>query len=216
MNENHRPAPEALLLIAPGCIHCGGNLAALTTLVKEGAVGRLEVVNIAEHPQPAAALGVRSVPWTRIGEFVLPGARSEAELRQWAGRAKEPNGLAEYFRELLGDGQLAQVQAMVQTDPGKLQALLPLLGDPQTGINVRVGIGALLEDMQGSEAAASLVPGLAKLRDADDSRTRQDVCHYLELTGAPEALPLLQRCLQDPDPLVREIAAEALEQMEAE
>lgn len=208
---NERSPPPALLLIATGCAHCAGNLAALSALVKEGAIARLEVVNIAADPRPAAQLGVRTVPWTRIGELEFDGAHSERELRHWAGRAAAAGGLAEYFGYLLEDGQLARAQALVQADPAKLQALLPLVADTEVGINVRVGIAALLEDLTGSNAAASLVGGLADLVRADDSRTRQDACHYLALTGADEAEALLRQCLADPDPQVREIAAEGLD-----
>ena len=47
--------PDAELLIAPGCVHCPVVLDGLSALVKAGAIGRLEVVNIAQHPEIAAA-----------------------------------------------------------------------------------------------------------------------------------------------------------------
>lgn len=212
--NDSQAAPAAQLLIAPGCPHCSGNLSALSSLVKEGVIGRLDIVNIAQHPEVAQELGVRSVPWTRIGDFDLVGARSESELRRWAGRVNDRNGLAEYFRELLGEGKLADVQALVAANPERALAFLPLLEDSDTGISVRIGIGAVLEDLQGSETAERLVPGLGELISAEDSRTRQDACHYLGLTGAAAARPFIERCLQDDDPLVREIAAEALEEID--
>jgi thioredoxin-like negative regulator of GroEL len=203
-----------MLLIAPGCPHCSGNLKALSSLVKEGIIGRLDIVNIAHYPDVAQELGVRSVPWTRIGDFALIGARGEAELRGWAGRVNDRDGLAEYFRELLGEGRLAEVQALVDADGERVLALLPLLEDSDTGINVRLGIGAVLEDLHGSDTAERLVAGLGELIGVDDSRSRQDACHYLGLTGAASARPLIERCLQDDDPVVREIAAEALQELD--
>jgi thioredoxin-like negative regulator of GroEL len=207
-------APAAMLLIAPGCPHCSGNLSALSGLVKEGVIGRLDIVNIAQYPEVAQELGVRSVPWTRIGDFDLIGAQSETELRRWAGRVNDRDGLAEYFRELLGDGRLAEVQALIDADGERVLAFLPLVEDGDTGVNVRIGIGAVLEDLHGSETAERLVPGLAELITADDSRTRQDACHYLDLTRAAAARPFIERCLRDDDPLVREIAAEALQELD--
>ncbi|MGB5200334.1 MAG: hypothetical protein WBR56_10600, partial [Sedimenticolaceae bacterium] len=50
-------APDAELLIAPGCAHCAAVLAALTALVKRGDLGRLNVVQLGAHPEAVAAVG---------------------------------------------------------------------------------------------------------------------------------------------------------------
>jgi hypothetical protein len=201
--------PDALLLIAPGCPHCPINLAALAELVKEGAIGALEVVNIAHHPERAVALGVRSVPWTRIGDLVLEGARTPGELRNWAARAGTPEGLAAYFADLLESGRMHRVTEMTRADPERLHALVDLVRDPETITHVRVGIAAVLEELRGSGLAERLVPDLGELTRKGDSRSRQDALHFLELVGDRRALPWVQVCLTDPDPQVREAAAEA-------
>lgn len=87
------PSPkDALLLIAPGCAHCPVVLEGLSLLVKQGNIGRLEVVNIVSHPEIASELGVRSVPWFRIGNFELEGSHTPEELRIWAERASQTDG----------------------------------------------------------------------------------------------------------------------------
>ena len=43
--------PAALLLLSPSCPHCAAVLEGLAALVKEGVVGRLQVVNVAVHPE---------------------------------------------------------------------------------------------------------------------------------------------------------------------
>ena len=43
-------APDALLLISTHCPHCPAMLTALADLVKQGTVGRLEVVNLEQRP----------------------------------------------------------------------------------------------------------------------------------------------------------------------
>ena len=53
----NKAIPDALLLLAPGCPHCPAVLEGLGALVKDGALGTLEVVNIAVHPERAAATG---------------------------------------------------------------------------------------------------------------------------------------------------------------
>jgi len=205
--------PEALLLIAPGCPHCAGNLATLSDLVKEGIIGRLEVVNIAARKQPARALGVRSVPWTRIGPFELAGASSPQELRHWAEVANTEAGMAEYFAELLRTRGMAKVSVMVRDDPARLLALVRLLGDTTTEVHVRIGIAAVLEDLQDTDIARHIVPHLGALLRHDDRRVRHDACHFLALTRAPEAEPLLRTCLEADDEELREAAQEGIEDL---
>ena len=210
MTEAELPPPTALLLIAPGCPHCATNLAALTTLVKENVVGRLEVVNIAAHPEVAADVGVRSVPWIRLGPFELAGGRGERELRDRAEQVRDRAAVAENFRERLEQGGLAEVIKQVRRNPELLMSFLPLLEDPEAGVSVRIGMAAVLEEFAGSGVGQRLVEGLGDMTTSDDARTRQDACHYLGLTGSADARRWLTPCLEDDNPEVREIAAEAL------
>jgi len=207
------PPPVALLLISPGCPHCATNLAALTSLVKENVVGRLDVVNIAAYPEVAQQVGVRSVPWLRLGPFELTGARNEAELRRWAEQVQDRDGLGEYFREQLDQGALAEVISQVRRDPELLMGFLPLLEDAETGVSIRIGIGAVLEDLADTDYAGRLVTGLGELSSSDDVRTRQDAAHYLGLTGMADARPYLTARLDDADAEVRDIAAEGLQDL---
>ena len=156
--------PEALLLIAPGCPHCPVVLEGLSTLVKEGAVGRLEVINIAAQPERAQTLGVRTVPWARIGPFELEGLRSADELRRWAKQAHSGQGMAVYLDELLKQGQRRKVEEMVRDEPAYLGNLVELLGGQETSINTRIGIMATFEELEGSGLAGAVVNQLCVRR----------------------------------------------------
>ncbi len=79
--------PDAELLIASGCAHCPVVLSGLAELLKQGRIGRLDIINIAAHPELAEARNARSVPWIRIGPFELSGAHSAQELAVWVERA---------------------------------------------------------------------------------------------------------------------------------
>jgi HEAT repeat protein len=59
-----------------------------------------------------------------------------------------------------------------------------------------------------------LADSLAPLTRHQEPRIRADACHALSLTGAPGILHLIRPCLDDPDPEVRETAADAIETME--
>ncbi len=201
---------EALLAIAPGCAHCAAVLQGLTGLLKEGVLGRLEIVNLGVLPHVATELGIRSVPWTRIGAFELEGARSPAELRRWAERVRDPAGMGEWFAALLESGGLERVEQLVRAEPERMQDLIQLLADPERELQVRIGVGAVLESLQGTGLAFTVVDALAELSRSSDARVRADACHALALTESAAALPHLRACLADASADVREIAAEGL------
>ena len=202
--------PDALLLISRSCPHCPTVLAALSDLVKQGIVGRLEVVNVEAHPEFAQTLGVRSVPWLKLGVIELAGLRSKAELTDWAAKAGTEAGVADYFHMLLKEGQMGQVLALLHTDPGQLAAVLPIIGNVDASLNVRLGAGVLLEEFAQSAALQALIPRLGELSTHADARVRADASHYLGLTGAALARAPLEARLIDDDADVREIAAESL------
>ena len=203
--------PDALLFVTPGCPYCPAVLQGLGDLVKEGVIGRLEVINAAARPDLAAQHGVRTAPWTRIGPFQLEGARAASELRRWAEAVNSPEGVADYVAENLRDGGLASVEALFSHRPDLLPHLLPLLGNPGLEIQIRLGIGAILEGLAGSDALQQLVPQLGHLSADSDHRIRSDACHYLGLSGSPEAAAFLRPRLDDEQAEVREIATDALE-----
>jgi len=207
-------APAALLLLSSSCPHCPAALQILGDLVKAGRLGRIEVVNVAVHPEVAAALGVRSVPWVRIGPFELAGLRGREELESWVERATSGEGMADYFHTLLRDGELAKARAMIEAQPELLAALLPIVANPDASMNVRIGASVIFEGQAESAALRALLPRLAELAGHGDARVRSDACFYLGLSKAAAARPALEACLVDAAAEVREIAAEALAELE--
>ena len=209
------PAPDALLLLSTHCPHCPAMLSALADLVKQGTLGRLEVVNLEQRPEVGQALGVRSVPWVRIGRIELAGMRSKTELADWAAKAGSEAGMADYFHLLLKEGQLPKAQALIEADPALLAAVLPIVGNVDASLNVRLGAGVLLEEFAGSATLRALLPRLGELSQHADARVRADACHYLGLTGDAQAKSWLDARLGDDDADVREIAAESLQAISA-
>ena len=205
------PAPDALLLISTHCPHCPAMLAALADLVKQGTIGRLEAVNLEQRPEVGQALGVRSVPWLRIGRIELAGVHGKAELAEWAAKADSEAGLADWFHALLKEGQLPCAQALIEADPALLAAVLPIVGNVDASLNVRLGAGVLLEEFAATDALRALLPRLGELSRHSDARVRADACHYLGLTGDAAAKPWLESRLTDDDADVREIATESLQ-----
>jgi hypothetical protein len=211
MSDPHPPsAVDAVLLVAPACPHCAAVLEGLGALVKDGTIGRLEVINAAVHPHAAQSRGARSVPWFAIGPFRFDAAMGAAEMRRWAATAGDTGGMAGYFLEMLKSGRRRHVEALLREDSRHGLALVALLDDAAASMAVRLGIGAVLESLQGSTATHAMIPGLGAMTRSADARLRADACHFLALIGTAQTLPYFEGCLGDDDAEVREIAAEAL------
>lgn len=203
--------PDALFLLGTHCPHCPTVLQGLANLVKAGTLGSLKIVNIEQRGDIARELGVRTVPWVRIGAFELEGLRSEKELREWAVKATANTGMTDWLDELLSSGNIRKPLERIKSEPALMDALLELFTDPDTGLNIRIGISAIMEDLQGTETLSSIVNQLGELTRHEDARIRGDACHYLALSGDPAATAYIKPLLKDEDENVREVARESLE-----
>jgi hypothetical protein len=201
---------SALLFTTPGCPHCPGVKANLNTLLQEGVIASLEVVDAATASERAHALGVQSVPWFMLGALQFEGVMPLGELRAWAERAARADGVQAYFFEMLKSGRRAKVEQLIRRQPQQAAVLGDLLLDAEASMAVRIGIGAVLEEVQGTGLLGALVPKLAQILLNSEPRNRADAAHYLSLIANAEALNALRNCLEDTDAAVREIAREAL------
>jgi hypothetical protein len=204
-----------LLLMGKHCPYCPTVLQGLQALAADGVIGKLETVVIEDHPERAAELGVRSVPWVRIGPFELAGLRSVQELRSWAEKAGTDTGMAVYLNELLSTGNVDKGMALVRDNPGTLKALLLLLADPDTQLNTRIGISVIMEGLEDSEPLQGIVEQLGELTRHAEASVRGDACHYLALSGSSAATAWIRPLLEDDDAGVREIARDGLDRLEA-
>jgi HEAT repeat protein len=107
-------------------------------------------------------------------------------------------------------GQRVKVERLIREDGQRSLALAELLADPEASMAVRIGIGAVLEELQGSGMTAAMAPKLGEILRDPEPRNRADAAHFLSLVGGAQAARLLRDCLDDPDAAVREIAYDAL------
>ena len=202
--------PDALLLMTGGCRHCPAMHQALTGLLKEGVIGRLEVINVAVHTEAAEERGVQSVPWTQIGPYEIQGVIQSAQLRHYAQGVDDETVFDSYVLDLLKTGKRARFEALVKQEPQRIHALARLMTHPQTSMAIRLGIGAVLEELQGTGLSQALVPELGALLGSDDGLLRADACHFLTLIGGEAVRPFMQACLNHADAEIREMAQEWL------
>jgi len=202
--------PDAEILINTGCAHCPAVLAGLTELSKKGLIGELTVINVAVRPEAAAERRARSVPWTRIGPFVLEGSYRPSELREWAERAATEEGMGKYFGELLENQKLDEALALLRNDRSQMQTLVDLIGNLETPMGVRIGVGAMFESLAEKGELDAAIEGLGQLTEAEDSQVRADAAYYLGLIDSNKVRKWLDPLLEDDNHEVREIAAESL------
>ncbi len=211
-DSNLTSPPAATILITPQCPHCPAVISALVALLKAGKIGKLEIINIVEHPEIAQQKGVRSVPWTQINTLELSGALTGQELEKWVAVAREQQQ-SNYLPHLLETNRLQQAIEQIKSDPQQLPDLLMLLNDLETPMAVRIGIGAVLEEFEGTHLIQPAIKPLLSMLTSEHQQVRADAAHYLSLTADKEVIPALEPLLDDPDTEVREIAAETIEEI---
>ena len=208
--DKEKSPPDALMLKGIHCPYCPTVLKSLQELVESGHIGKLETWNIEENQELARELGVRSVPWVRIGPYELGGLRSPAELREWAEKAGSAAGLSKWLDELLGNGRIDEALELVTAGESGIDALLELFADADTRLNTRIGISAIMEDLQGSDQLRGIVDRLGSMTRHSDAHIRGDACHYLSLSGDARSVDHIRPLLEDDDAGVREIARDSL------
>lgn len=123
---------------------------------------------------------------------------------------------AEQFQIWLFEGQLKQVNEVVDRIPAALADLLPIVANPEANMNVRFGASAVLERHAGKPGLQALIPALGLLVAHGDARVRADACHLLGLSASARAIPYLEGRRADPDAEVREIVAESLAELQSQ
>jgi len=201
-------APPALLLISTSCPHCPAMLQSLSDLIKEGKLSRLEVINIELEPEQAQTLNVRSVPWLRVGEMELSGLKSKSEIEQWI---STPDNLNAYFEELMISGEISKLQQLIEDKPENIKTLIDIMGDETSSLSARIGVGAIIEQLEGSDILINAIDDLGKHCNNPLTRIRNDACYYLGLSHHSDARKYIRPLLNDEDDEVKEIAHEALE-----
>ncbi|MDH5443976.1 MAG: thioredoxin family protein [Gammaproteobacteria bacterium] len=204
-------SPIVTLAITTSCPHCPSMMEVLSQLVKKGEIADLHIVNIGSNIEFSKQYEVRSVPWLRIGPFVLQGLHTQQEIQRWLTLSKTDAGITDYFTQLLTEGELNTVIQAIRFSPTIIQKLIPLIESDETNINVRLGLGAILEDLDGDPILESILDDLIRLLEHTNSRVRGDAAHFLSFIHSNSAITALEQIHDEADSEVKEIIAESLE-----
>lgn len=203
-------AANILLFTTTHCPHCHALTESFHKLQQQGAIDKLEVIDLQQQPDRAAQYNIRSVPWFKIADLEFQGNYTLQELSYWVEQAHTDAGILKYIISELEVGHLASIGKKIREMPGWLDISVNILADMNAPMQARIGLGAVLEDLAGTHELEQLTTPLAKLAHSDDHRVRADACYYLGLIGTPEARSCIEACLDDSNEDVREIAREAL------
>lgn len=207
--------PAAILLISRNCPHCASLKKQLGELNNQGELSALDVINVEKQPEIAKRYNVRSVPWLKLGSYEFDQGMTAGELNKWIGCFSTSEGDGRYIEYLLLNGKLSRAIDWFERGNGSLHDALMLIIKPDVKINVRIGIGALMEHFEGSEQIRKILPQILEMLNADNTAIRADMCHFLTLTNDKNMLSYLQGMLKDEDKHVREIAQEGIDDLAA-
>ena len=213
-NEIKMLAPDVLMLMSSHCAYCGPMKIILSDLQAQGNINELQILNIEEKPEIAAELGVRSVPWLQVGPFELAGSRTKKELELWLQRASSFEGVSDYFSEVLAEGKIDYANKLIQGHPETLHHIIDLMADADAKINVRLGVGVIIEELAESDIFKPVIPQLIEYLSHSDARVRGDACHYLSLTKDKSYITVIEKLLVDESDEVKEIAQDSLEDLQ--
>lgn len=199
------------LFISTQCPHCHNLLTILSTLVKQGEIPSLEIINLADSTQNNAYAHIKSVPHLNIAGHEFSGAMSKKELLGWLEAYKNGTLTHEYIDTLLGDGRLDQIEHFIMQQPAAWSAVIDLLKNPQTKLQVRIGITALLETHADNPLLVSYIDTLKNLAQSSTHANRVDCIYYLSLIKDKSCKDFFTGLLNDDSGEIRAIAQEALE-----
>ena len=117
--------------------------------------------------------------------------------------------------EYMGKGFLENIIALMKQDMSAIRFIPGLLGDD--AILVRLGATALVEELAKDHrpALSGAVPGLIALLGHENPTIRGDAANALGIIGDRSVLPALRKLQNDGNPSVREIAQDAVKDIEA-
>ena len=205
--------PVAVLLTSTHCPHCRSLKSLLMERNASGQLQQLDVIDIEQSPEVAQQYHVRSVPWLQLGDFVFDKALSPGELDYWINESTSDSGISHYLGYLLENGKLGNAIEWLEQGRATLQDVIPLLSNPDTKLNVRIGIGAIMETYEDTATIREIIPDLIGLIQHSHTTIRTDVCHYLSLTHSNDVIEPLTAMLADEDQQVRLTAKESLEEL---
>ncbi len=125
---------------------------------------------------------------------------------------EQEQDLAKVIGDFLEMGHVENIMAMFKQDTDNYSLTGELLRDER--FMVRMGVAVLFEELKDirPDDIALAIPSLVAVLTDDTPWVRGEAVNILGLIGTAEAMEHVQKMLHDPDPQVREIAEDYLQE----
>ncbi|MEW6366686.1 MAG: thioredoxin family protein [Acidobacteriota bacterium] len=213
--SNHARPAEIIVFIAPACPFCPRTVQGALDVALTSAQVRLSIVDVERFPKLAAQYSVQSVPMTLVDrQLARVGILSSSELAELLVATTERDYVERVFLSRIETGQLDDAAADLRAGRGLDHfASLWLKSTTSTRISLMMLAEMVLEGRR--MALDALVPRLLPVLSSADVPLRGDTADLLRQIAHPAAADALTALLQDPNPDVAEVAADALAAIEA-
>ena len=197
------------LFITSQCPNCAAMIQLVSSLVKHADIPNIEIINI-EAEQTADIPAIRSVPTLEIDTLLFTGVYTKNELDPIINGFKAGGDYHQLTGYLLANGQLNQVEKLLEAHPEAYPGLMVHIANPESPMQVRVGVAAILESIPESAEFQRMSHQLLELSYHKDDRIRTDAAYFLTLCNSEKALKRLHELVDDPNHEVAEIAKDAI------
>ncbi|MBW2263259.1 MAG: thioredoxin family protein [Deltaproteobacteria bacterium] len=206
---------QIVVFIAPACPHCPRAVSSAIEVALANSAVTVSVVDAQQFPELAERHAVRSVPLTLIdGELRLTGVVEAGELAEQLLERESGGYEARVLRSLLEGGLIEEAARKILTHEGSAAFVSEWAASTTSS---RMGLMLAAAEAMTLDATTldGRVEALSRQLGSDDAALRGDTADMLGQIGHPSAEPRLLPLLEDSNPDVAEIAAEAIELVRA-
>jgi thioredoxin-like negative regulator of GroEL len=201
---------ELEVFVAEACPHCANAVEVANAIARTSPRVKVSVIDAQRSPDQAARYSVKSVPTTVLdGGLSWVGVEPEAQVASRILARDTAAHAQEVFTSQVESGRHADaIRAIVEGDAAQRFAAAWVRSTTSTRIGLMLVAEGALE--QSESALHPIVGELLPALQAEDAALRGDTADLLGQIGDPDGLEALRPLLDDPNPDVAEIAAEAL------
>jgi len=188
----------------------------LASYLDTGQISALDIINIEQQALPDAFNFIRSVPVMVMADLPFVGNYSHDEINDWL-RLVGHHFTENYLQKNLIDGNLHFLISLLSRRTDLLASIIPLLKNDETGMQVRIGITAIVESFTKTAALHELVPAFKQLTTHHNINTATDALYYLSLAYDSDSKDktlhdFISRFLQHENAECRSIAEDFLDE----
>ncbi len=205
---------DILTFVATGCPHCPEAVRFILMLACENPQIKVSIIDALYFHDIAGKYKVKSTPTLIIndGLTLVGGIKTSDLVERLLGLSSEA-AMTGILRSMIDSGR-AEDAADLMCDRDRPDAILPMFRSNE--FSQRMGALLVMEEAldRNPRILDPIVTQLTELMRSDDVGLRGDTASILGRIGTEVAVSALKMAVDDPDPDVRDVAVEALENLQ--